>query len=249
MPRAPSWACAARPITAGGARPRAASSGWRRAPAGRCGCGDRVGRRRWSKRCSGCARTFRCGAGPSWPCWCGPQGVTVSESTVGRILRHLVARGVVQPVPLLRRAKARLGRRRRPHARRLPKGQRADRPGALVQLDTPDHHPAAGHLDQAVHRLLPGRPLDGGQSHQPRHQHRCRQLPRQGAGRDAVPGHRAPGRRRLRIHGQLRDRLSGQGRRAVRPAAQVTQAQRRGRARQRQLALRVLCRLRPAGHA
>ena len=64
------------------------------------------------------------------------QGVTVSESTVGRILGHLVARGVLQPVPVLRRAKARLGRCRRPHARRLPKGQRADRPGALVQLDT-----------------------------------------------------------------------------------------------------------------
>jgi putative transposase len=64
------------------------------------------------------------------------EGFTVSESTVGRILRHLVARGVVQPVPLLRRAKARPERRRRPHARRLPKGHVADRPGALVQLDT-----------------------------------------------------------------------------------------------------------------
>ena len=64
------------------------------------------------------------------------EGFTVSESTVGRILRHLVARGVVQPVPILRRAKAKLERRRRPYARRLPKGQLADRPGALVQLDT-----------------------------------------------------------------------------------------------------------------
>ena len=63
------------------------------------------------------------------------EGFAVSESTVGRILRHLVARGAIEPVPLLRRAKAVL-RRRRPHARRLPKGQVADRPGALVQLDT-----------------------------------------------------------------------------------------------------------------
>jgi putative transposase len=64
------------------------------------------------------------------------EGFTVSESTVGRVLRHLVARGAVQPVPVLRRAKAALRRHRRPHATRLPKGQVADRPGALVQLDT-----------------------------------------------------------------------------------------------------------------
>ena len=64
------------------------------------------------------------------------EGFAVSESTVGRILRHLVARGVVQPVPILRRAKAAFRRLRRPHAKRLPKGQSADRPGALVQLDT-----------------------------------------------------------------------------------------------------------------
>jgi transposase InsO family protein len=64
------------------------------------------------------------------------EGFGVSESTVGRILRHLVARGVVEPVPILRRAKTALRRVRRPHAQRLPKGQVADRPGALVQLDT-----------------------------------------------------------------------------------------------------------------
>ena len=64
------------------------------------------------------------------------DGLVVSESTVGRILGHLVTRGVVAPVPLLRRAKAKLRRCRRPHAKRLPKGQVADRPGGLVQLDT-----------------------------------------------------------------------------------------------------------------
>jgi putative transposase len=52
------------------------------------------------------------------------------------MLRHLVARGVVAPAPLLRRAKAELRRRRRPHARRLPKGPVAAPPGGLVQLDT-----------------------------------------------------------------------------------------------------------------
>lgn len=64
------------------------------------------------------------------------EGFATSESTVGRILGYLVARGAVQPVPLLRRAKATHCRVRRRHARRLPKGQVADRPGSLVQLDT-----------------------------------------------------------------------------------------------------------------
>jgi putative transposase len=59
----------------------------------------------------------------------------VSDSTVGRILKALIARGVVQPVPLVLR---RLGRRApaRRHALRLPKGFKAKAPGALVQLDT-----------------------------------------------------------------------------------------------------------------
>lgn len=64
------------------------------------------------------------------------EGFAVSESTVGRVLRHLVDRGAVEAVPVLRRAKAASRRQRRPHAKRLPKGQVADRPGSLVQLDT-----------------------------------------------------------------------------------------------------------------
>ena len=63
------------------------------------------------------------------------EGFVMSESTVGRVLGHLVARGVVQPVPVLRRAHTKL-RRRRPHAQRLPKGPVAACPGSLVQLDT-----------------------------------------------------------------------------------------------------------------
>ena len=79
-----------------------------------------------------------------WPMWgraklvvlLRAEGFAVSESTVGRILSHLVARGVIQPVPDLRRAKATHCRVRRRHAKRLPKGQVATRPGSLVQLDT-----------------------------------------------------------------------------------------------------------------
>lgn len=66
------------------------------------------------------------------------EGFAVSVSTVGRIIAHLVARGAIIAVPILRRK----GGPRRPrslgrgHARRLPKGLKPDKPGALVQIDT-----------------------------------------------------------------------------------------------------------------
>lgn len=67
------------------------------------------------------------------------EGVAVSASTIGRILKSLVARGVVTPVPTLRKRpggrRFRLSRAQR-YARRLPRGLKADRPGALVQIDT-----------------------------------------------------------------------------------------------------------------
>ena len=67
------------------------------------------------------------------------QGLAASVSTVGRILAHLVARGAVVPVPILRR---RPGARRirftvkERYARHLPKGRKAKTPGELVQIDT-----------------------------------------------------------------------------------------------------------------
>jgi hypothetical protein len=66
------------------------------------------------------------------------EGFCVSVSTVGRILRRLMQRGVVTPVARLRRKPG--GRRFRiigkRHARRLPKGLKPSRPGELVQVDT-----------------------------------------------------------------------------------------------------------------
>ena len=61
----------------------------------------RTGRRRWmrSRRCAG---TIRCGARPSFVLL-RREGWVVSESTTGRILAMLVARGRVVPVPALRR--------------------------------------------------------------------------------------------------------------------------------------------------
>ena len=67
------------------------------------------------------------------------EGVRTSVSTVGRILRKLMDRGVVVRVPTLRRNPAarriRLNARER-YARRLPKGLKPTRPGELVQIDT-----------------------------------------------------------------------------------------------------------------
>lgn len=64
------------------------------------------------------------------------QGFAVSDATVGRILKSLMDRGVVQPVARLRKGpKLRKAYRRR-HAVRLPKGLKPDRPGAVVQIDT-----------------------------------------------------------------------------------------------------------------
>lgn len=66
------------------------------------------------------------------------EGVAVSTSTVGRILKSLMRRGLVMPVPTLRRKPG--GRRFRligkRHARRLPKGLKPTNPGQLIQIDT-----------------------------------------------------------------------------------------------------------------
>lgn len=65
------------------------------------------------------------------------EGFETSDSTVGRIIAHLVQRGVVQTVPTLRkRPHARRWTAKRRFAARLPKDLKAHKPGGLVQLDT-----------------------------------------------------------------------------------------------------------------
>ena len=65
------------------------------------------------------------------------EGFAVSDSTVGRILAYLVARGGIERVPTLRSRKAAGARQwRRKHAQRLPKGKKPATPGELVQVDT-----------------------------------------------------------------------------------------------------------------
>jgi putative transposase len=67
------------------------------------------------------------------------EGRAVSVSKVGRILRRLMERGAVIPVPILRRRpggrRFRLDARQR-YAKRLAKGRKAEAPGDLVQIDT-----------------------------------------------------------------------------------------------------------------
>jgi putative transposase len=65
------------------------------------------------------------------------EGFLVSDATVGRIVAHLVGRGVVERVPNLRRRKGGAARQwRRKHALRLLKGTKPSVPGELVQVDT-----------------------------------------------------------------------------------------------------------------
>lgn len=65
------------------------------------------------------------------------EGFTASDATVGRIIKHLIARGVVQAVPDLRKrpTKRRWSQKRR-FAIRLPKDRKSTETGDLIQVDT-----------------------------------------------------------------------------------------------------------------
>lgn len=65
------------------------------------------------------------------------QGFDCSVSKVGRILRALVERGVVQPVPQLRKNSKHAPRKhKRVYAVRLPRKLKPEKPGQIVQVDT-----------------------------------------------------------------------------------------------------------------
>jgi putative transposase len=63
------------------------------------------------------------------------EGIVVSASTVGRVLRELVARGRIQRLGWRPRRPWRV-HRARPHARRQRPFERAHQPGELIQIDT-----------------------------------------------------------------------------------------------------------------
>jgi transposase InsO family protein len=65
------------------------------------------------------------------------QGFVCSVSKVGRILKKLVERGAIQPVPALRKGSRHAPRRhKRRYGVRLPKQLKSEKPGQIVQVDT-----------------------------------------------------------------------------------------------------------------
>ncbi len=64
------------------------------------------------------------------------EGTAVSDATVGRAIRDLVRRGRMAPVSAFTAHSRRSRRTRRPHAVRIPRALRAERPGQAVQVDT-----------------------------------------------------------------------------------------------------------------
>jgi putative transposase len=72
------------------------------------------------------------------------HGMALSVSMVGRILTALRARGALVEPP--RRLTARAPHAPRPHATRKPKDYQPTAPGDLVQIDTLDVRPRAGHV-------------------------------------------------------------------------------------------------------
>ena len=71
-----------------------------------------------------------------WKVLCRDQGFTLSISTVGRILKHLVARGRVRPAAFyMGQVKPKRRRQFTHHARRWQHGMKAEKPGQLIQLD------------------------------------------------------------------------------------------------------------------
>lgn len=121
--------------------PRATLYRWRKQPFPGSRRPHRLRLRSWSSDLVRAVERLRL----DYPMWgkatLGPllrrQGFVVSDSTVGRIIAHLVERGVVEPVPTLRhRLRTRRAKPKRPHAIRLPKDLPVAEPGDLVQLDT-----------------------------------------------------------------------------------------------------------------
>jgi hypothetical protein len=121
--------------------PRATLYRWERQPKRRSSRPHHVRSKNWPSALVRAVERLR----QDYPMWCraklGPlaraEGFAVSEATVWRIIQSLVARGVVGPVPTLRRRRGpRRWSAKRRFALRLPRDVQADRPGSLVQLDT-----------------------------------------------------------------------------------------------------------------
>ena len=123
--------------------PRSTLYRWEKSPQPRSRRPKRVRQPKWPPTLVEAVEAIR-GDNPMWgkrkiAALLKREGQAASISKVGRILRRLMDRGAVVPVPILRRRPG--GRRfrfdtRQRYAKRLAKGRKAKAPGELVQIDT-----------------------------------------------------------------------------------------------------------------
>lgn len=121
--------------------PRATLYRWEKQPEPRSKRPKRLKAKGWTPALVEAAERLRL----DYPMWgrakLGPllrlEGFAVSDATVGRIIKHLIHRGVVQSVPDMRKrpTKRRWSQKRR-FATRLPKDRKSTETGDLIQIDT-----------------------------------------------------------------------------------------------------------------
>ena len=228
--------------------PRATLYRWEKEPAPKSRRPHRVRQRNWSPALRTEVERLRL----DFPMWgkdkLGPllrkAGFSVSNATVGRILKSLVERGRVTPVPdLIARVGRRTDPKTRPHAIRKPKHVRFEKPGDVVQIDTLTLNLAPGrtlkHFDayDVFAKWTVAKPY-------------ARATAQNAADfLDKVTAEMPWPVKAIQIdgiHGRVRRRLQRQANPALCPAAKVAEAQRSRRALQRRMALRILRNRRPA---
>ena len=121
--------------------PRSTLYRWEEQPAPKSRRPHRVRQKSWSRELRAEVERLRC----DFPFWgkdkLGPllrkAGMVVSNATVGRILKTLVERGRVTPVPqLIRKIGRKCAPKARPHAIRKPRDVAFEKPGDVIQIDT-----------------------------------------------------------------------------------------------------------------
>ena len=103
-----------------------------------------VRKRCWTNKAVEAIRDYR----KLYPCWgkekikvfLDDEGIQLSVSSIGRIIRELKEKGMIPEVKYKNRWK-RKQKHKRPHAIRKPKGYIVEQPGDIVQVDTLDIHP------------------------------------------------------------------------------------------------------------
>ena len=120
--------------------PRSTLYRWEEQPAPKSRRPHRVRQKNWSRELRAEVERLRC----DFPFWgkdkLGPllrkAGMVVSNATVGRILKTLVERGRVTPVPqLIRKIGRKCAPKARPHAIRKPRDVAFEKPGDVIQID------------------------------------------------------------------------------------------------------------------